>query len=220
MSTNFHTPIATGAAANAATVNAPLGTLDAAINTLDNAKVSKVYESDGGGPAVQVTAGGNVMVGTSTDITGATLQVAGGVVVSDGAGAALQTLQSRELLQKSGSLYGSHQLITQPISNGATETIVSVPTGGTAYATRTTISGMAKRASDSAVEIFDITVAKTIGQTAIVSFSSIGNTRGSAFLASTDFTATDNGTTAINITYTNNETSSVTLYATIDYLGR
>lgn len=32
---------------------------------------------------------GNVMVGTSTDITGATLQVAGAVVVSDGAGAEL-----------------------------------------------------------------------------------------------------------------------------------
>lgn len=101
MSTNFHTPIATGAAANAATVNAPLGTLDAAINTLNNAKVSKVYESDGGGPAVQVTAGGNVMVGTSTDITGATLQVAGCVVVSDGAGTILAIL-NRDTIQRTG----------------------------------------------------------------------------------------------------------------------
>jgi hypothetical protein len=37
MSTTFHTAITTGAAANAATVNAPLGQLDAALVTLDAA---------------------------------------------------------------------------------------------------------------------------------------------------------------------------------------
>lgn len=35
MSSNFHTPISTGAAANAATINAPLGTLDAAVTAVD-----------------------------------------------------------------------------------------------------------------------------------------------------------------------------------------
>jgi hypothetical protein len=37
MTTNYHTPIAVGAAANAATFNTPLGTLDSALTTLDTA---------------------------------------------------------------------------------------------------------------------------------------------------------------------------------------
>lgn len=83
MTTNYHTAIALGAAANAATINTPLGTIDAqvtALTALDGPKVSKIYESDGGGPAASASADGNLMVGTTTNITGAKLQVNGSKV--------------------------------------------------------------------------------------------------------------------------------------------
>lgn len=202
------------------------------LTAVDKSDILVIVDDPGGSPVTKKATCQNVVtdtlagtttgvtVGTSTLTSGAALDVFGSIVVSDGAGGALQTLQSRELQQRNGSLYGSHQLIAQTVSNGVTGTIVSVPTGGSSYAIRATISGMAKRSSDSSIEIFNATVAKTIGQAAVVSFTSIGNTRGSAFLAAGDFTATDNGTTAVDVTYTNDETSSVTLYATIDYLGR
>jgi len=80
MSTNHHTPISIGAAANAATFNNPNGELDAAITTtntdvaaldtrldgveaLDGVTVSKIVGSDGSpDPAMSADANGNITV--------------------------------------------------------------------------------------------------------------------------------------------------------------
>jgi len=57
MSTSHHTAITTGAAANASTINAPLGQLDAAINTVDD-RIDALILSDGTSDAEVVDARG------------------------------------------------------------------------------------------------------------------------------------------------------------------
>lgn len=100
MTTVHHTPITTGAAANAATINAPLSEID---TKLGAAKTSGhiIYADASGNLAGGATLyrhpiTGNIIIGDAspTDIIGATLNVAGSVVVSDGAGATLAKIAS------------------------------------------------------------------------------------------------------------------------------
>ena len=74
MSTNYHTPITTGAVADAATVNAPLAELDAAINALagtdlivDDQAGSVIYANDASVPA-GATAGNYSLTATQPAI--------------------------------------------------------------------------------------------------------------------------------------------------------
>ena len=92
MTTVHHTAITTGAAANAATINAPLGQLD---TKLGAAKTSgHIIYADASGNLSGVATlyrhptSGNIIIGDATpvDITNAVLQVAGNIVISDGAG--------------------------------------------------------------------------------------------------------------------------------------
>jgi hypothetical protein len=104
MTTINHTPIATGAAANAAIINAPLSELD---TKLGAAKTSGhiIYADASGNLAGAATlyrhpTSGNVIIGDATpsDITGATVQVSGSLVISDGAGGTKLKLGSGGLI--------------------------------------------------------------------------------------------------------------------------
>lgn len=118
MSTEHHTPIATGAAANAATFNSPLSELDAAINVIDNRSTALESEID----AINTSLTGTGVAGIAE-----TTMAAATVIGLSTAAENFTAGQFISYVRTDGSL-GKNQIIS--IDSGTDELTVANAVGG------------------------------------------------------------------------------------------
>lgn len=168
---------------------------------------------------VRINKDGQVSIAGTSPVAGSKLDVAGDIVVSDGAGAAKVTLSDDVGIVESDISKTFHpkisylgQIFSQSvIAAGATVTIATFTSLITTIPVVIKVFGQVRTSGGTPTEIFELTAAYQVStSTQIINFTSFGATAGAAFLASTDFSMVVSGADVL-FKYTNNTALGVQL---------